>query len=100
MSQADLQRFSRPDGKRLASGGDKTVKVFDAQTGQKLLTLRGHTGGVWPVVFSPDGKRLASASVDQTVRVWDAQTGQERRASPAAGSDSARFQQAPGRRTP
>ena len=42
-----------------------------------LLTLRGHTAGVLSVGFSPDGKRLASASVDQTVKVWDATTGQE-----------------------
>ena len=41
----------------------------------KLLTLRGHTGDVWSVAFSPDSKRIASASVDNTVKVWDAQTG-------------------------
>jgi WD40 repeat protein/serine/threonine protein kinase len=66
-----------PDGKRLASGGSGgSVKVWDAQTGQELLALKGHTGQVSSVTFSPDGKRLASASGDE-VMVWDAQTGQE-----------------------
>jgi WD40 repeat protein/tRNA A-37 threonylcarbamoyl transferase component Bud32 len=74
-----------PDGKRLASssGGFDAqfnplpgeVKVWDAVTGRDLLTLKGHTHPVWHVCFSPDGKRLASASWDQTVKVWDAVTG-------------------------
>jgi len=53
------------------------VKVWDAQTGQELLALKGHTAGVSSVTFSPDGKRLASAGGDNTVKVWEAQTGQE-----------------------
>jgi len=67
-----------PDGKRIVSGSwDKTLKVWDAQTGQETLTLKGHSNTVNSVSFSPDGKRIVSGSYDNTLKVWDAQTGQE-----------------------
>jgi WD40 repeat protein len=70
-----------PDGQRLANSAGAEVKILDAQTGQELLSLKGHTSGVNSVVFSPDGQRLASSSGDPffpgEVKVWDAQTGQE-----------------------
>jgi WD40 repeat protein/predicted Ser/Thr protein kinase len=67
-----------PDSRRIASASaDKTVRVWDAATGQELAMLIGHTAPVRDVAFGPDGKRLASASADRTVRVWDAATGKE-----------------------
>jgi WD40 repeat protein/serine/threonine protein kinase len=71
-----------PDGKRLASGSeDRTVKVWDDQTGRELLTFKAYTRdlGVRSLAFSPDGKRLATANEGPVnpVKVWDAQTGEE-----------------------
>ncbi len=41
------------------------------------LTLKGHSGGVRDVAFSPDGQRLASGSNDKTLKIWDSATGKE-----------------------
>ena len=75
-----------PDGLRLASGsferpgrqprGHGEVKLWDAATGQAMITLKGHTGPVMSVAFSSDGTQIASAS-HTTLMVWDAVTGKE-----------------------
>ncbi len=72
-----LAGSGRTSGSGIGPAAIGEVKVWDAQTGQELLTLKGHTDGVKSVAYSPDGIRLASASWDKAERVWDAQTGQE-----------------------
>jgi WD40 repeat protein len=67
-----------PDGKYLASGlHDTRVILQNAQTGEVIYALQGHTHEVTAVAFSPDSKRLVSSSLDTTVKLWDTNTGQE-----------------------
>ncbi len=66
-----------PDGKKLASSSfDKTIKLWDVDTGECLQTLSGHTGRVREVSWSPNGQFIASGSDDKTIRVWEVASGQ------------------------
>ncbi|CAG7849595.1 SubName: Full=Uncharacterized protein {ECO:0000313/EMBL:CCA76115.1} [Serendipita indica DSM 11827] len=67
-----------PDGSRIVSGSsDKTLRLWDVDTGQPVgEPLRGHQGIVLAVGFSPDGSRIVSGSDDNTLRLWDVDTGQ------------------------
>ncbi|NEN96298.1 MAG: hypothetical protein F6K50_12355, partial [Moorea sp. SIO3I7] len=66
-----------PDGKQILSGSrDKTVRLWDTETGQLIHTLYGHTDDVTEIAFSPDGKQILSGSRDNTVRLWDTDSGQ------------------------
>ncbi|KAH7202846.1 WD40-repeat-containing domain protein, partial [Fusarium oxysporum] len=65
------------DSKKVASGSDdKTIRIWDAETGECKQELKGHSDWVSSVVFSHDSKKVASAAYDKTIRIWDAETGE------------------------
>ena len=81
-----------PDGKRIVTGFDTTVGVWNATTGREIFSFKAcplntralvftpetdmtiHFGRLSSVVFSPDGKRIATANGYDPASVWDAQT--------------------------
>ncbi|MBK9247812.1 MAG: choice-of-anchor D domain-containing protein [Ignavibacteria bacterium] len=70
----------KPDGKYALGGGRiQTIDgkptalgvVWDLTSMSVVRYLRGHTAGINAVCYSPDGKRMATASADATVKIWD-----------------------------
>jgi WD40 repeat protein len=75
---AKVQGIFSADSKYLVTllGGD-TARVWNAESGQALCTLRAHTDVIHAAAFHPDGRRVLTGSADRTLRIWDTQTGQE-----------------------
>src|SRR6185369_2798800 len=87
--------FSRDGSSLAAAHQDGTISLWrdreSFQDGEELqpAILRGHTGSVRGIGFSPDGRRLISASTDRTLKLWDVSSGLEVMSIPAAGKSGA-----------
>jgi len=65
-----------PTAEYLATASDdKSLRIWDAETGAALVELRGHTNYVFSCAFSPQTNLLVSGSFDETVKLWDVRSG-------------------------
>ena len=62
-----------PDGKLLATGSWRSIKVYSFNEGSAILahTLEGHTNDTNSLSFSPDCKLLCSGSADKSIKFWN-----------------------------
>lgn len=68
---AESLAFSPDDTVLVAGLMGGQIELWDLTTGEKITTLNGHTATVEALVFSPNGKTLASTGTDGTIIVWD-----------------------------
>jgi WD40 repeat protein len=74
--------------RRIVSGSrDRTVKVWDLESGRQLHTLKGHSDAVTCVTVTPNGRLIVSGSEDHTLRVWDMESTQEVRTLPGHSAE-------------
>lgn len=65
-----------PDGRRIVVGvSNKTLRIWDVESGQEIATIAGHSQGVRSCAFSPDGRQIVTGSWDKTLKIWDVETG-------------------------
>ena len=60
--------FSPDENRIVSSSWDKTIKIWDTNTGECLRTLKGHKQSVNSVLYSFDGARIISCSDDKTIK--------------------------------
>lgn len=64
------------NGDRIAvAGAADEVAVYNAQTGERVATCKGHQAGIYAVAFRPNGRELATGGFDGRVRIYDATSG-------------------------
>jgi WD40 repeat protein len=65
------------DGTHIAVGGaSPEVTIYDAESGKRIATCKGHRAGIYAVAFSPDGETLATGGFDGEVRLYHVTSGE------------------------
>jgi WD40 repeat protein len=81
-----------PDGRYALSGSyDKTIRLWNIESGREIRRFEGHTNHVISVSFSHDGRYALSGSDDHTIRLWDIESGREIRRFEGSNSEHANF---------
>lgn len=60
-----------PDGRLLSGGSDGTIRLWDVARGVEVQVWTKHSGEVYALAVTPDGRYALSGAADETVRVWD-----------------------------
>ena len=64
-----------PDARRMAVSSGSLIHIWDVETGKSLFQIKGHTGEIYCLDWSRDGKRILSGALDGSIRLWEAETG-------------------------
>ena len=65
------------EGATATGAPDSKARVWSVSSGALLATLTGHVDSLYGIGFSPDGRRLTTASADGTARIWDTDAGEQ-----------------------
>ena len=68
--------LSGMNGDSMVTSTGNQILIWNARNGSVIDSLKGHSNVIRKVSFSPDGKKIASASWDKTIRIWDTERGQ------------------------
>ncbi|MEH2325338.1 MAG: WD40 repeat domain-containing protein [Nostoc sp.] len=73
-SEVDIIAISPNEKNIIGAFIDKTIKVWDVDSGNIVHTLTGHSDYITSLAISYDGKNLVSASREKTIKIWDLNT--------------------------
>jgi len=76
LSGVNTANFNSEGSLVVSSSGDRTVRIWDSETGVCVRVLEGHNSGVNSAAFNSEGSLVVSSSLDYTVRIWQSDTGE------------------------